>query len=334
VRTLVTGGAGFIGSHLVEHLLQLDDEVVVLDDLSTGTMHNLDQLSYSDRLTMVVGSILDRGLVDRVVAASDRVFHLAAPIRPRAVADQPLHSLRTNLHGTEHVLDAAHEHRKPVLLASTSEVYGKNGADRLSEDADRVLGSPLTARWAYAAAKGMDEALAYAYFREYGLPVVIARLFNVVGPRQHRSHGTVVPTLISQALRDEPVTVFGDGEQTRCFTYVGDVVPALARLADSPAALGRAVNLGGSQEISINTLANRVVAVLSSASPIVHLPYSMAYGPGYQDTRRRIPDNTLATMLVGFDPVTTIDEVILHVADALMARGALGASPRAGLWAS
>jgi UDP-glucose 4-epimerase len=334
VRTLITGGAGFIGSHLVDHLLRAGDEVVVLDDLSSGTMQNLRHIPAHLPLTMVVGSIVDRDLVERFVARTDRVFHLAAAVGPRRVVDHPLQSLRTNLHGTENVLEAANVHRRPVLLASTGEVYGRNSSQRLTEDSDRIFGSVHKARWAYAAAKGIDEAMAYAYFREYGLPVVIARLFNTVGARQRGWYGMVMPALIGQALRNEVVVVHGDGEQTRCFGYVGDVVPALAALVASPAALGTAVNLGGRHEVSINTLAERVVTLLGSSSAIVHLPHLQAYGPEYEDTRRRVPDNGLAAQLVGFNPHTSLDEMILQVANSLIAIDALPGAHSADLWAS
>jgi UDP-glucose 4-epimerase len=314
MRTLITGGSGFIGSHLVEHLLAAGDEVVVLDDLSTGSLSNLAHVSEHPRLDIRIGSILDGELVERMVASADRVVHLAAAVGVRLIVDHPLQSLRTNIHGTETVLEAAVRHHTPVLLASTSEVYGKNTADKLSEDADRILGSPLLARWTYAAAKGLDEAIAYAHFVENQLPVVIVRLFNTVGPRQRGSYGMVLPNLVSQALSGRPLTVFGDGEQTRCFSYVGDIVPALTALAQCPAALGKAVNLGGKTEISINDLAARVIAVTGSSSSIVHIPYADAYSAGYEDMRRRVPDNALAGSLIGFDPATSIDAMIDAVA--------------------
>jgi UDP-glucose 4-epimerase len=315
MRTLVTGGAGFIGSHLVELLLRRGDDVLVLDDLSTGRMQNLSAVSDDPRLSVWLGSILDDELVDRAMRSCDRVYHLAAAVGVHVIVDHPLQSLRTNLHGTECVLDAAVRHGRPVLLASTSEVYGKNTADRLSENSDRILGSPLLARWTYAAAKGLDEAIAYAHVVEDGLPVVIVRLFNTVGPRQRGRYGMVVPHLIGQALRDEPMTVYGDGEQTRCFSYVGDIVSAIVALAEHPAAVGLAVNLGGATEISINALAARIAVVLGSRSTIEHIPYAQAYGPGYEDMRRRVPDNTLAHALVGFNPRTSVDDMIRAIAD-------------------
>lgn len=316
MKTAITGGAGFIGSHLTEYLLAAGDEVAVLDDLSTGSMNNLRGVLDNPRFRFVEGSILDRAAVDSVVAGSDRVFHLAAAVGVKLIVEDPLTSLRTNIHGTEVVLDATLAAGAVLLLASTSEVYGKNTSDALTEESDRVLGSPLKSRWTYAAAKGIDEAFAYAYWKEYGLEAAIVRLFNTVGPRQTGRYGMVVPNLVGQALRGEPLTVFGDGRQTRCFSYVGDVVPALVRIAETPAAYGQAFNLGGTQEVSILDFAHRVVELLESPSSISLIPYEQAYAPGYEDMRRRVPDNTKARDLVGFNPTTSIDEIIANVAVA------------------
>ena len=319
MRTVVTGGAGFIGSHLTDHLLACGDEVIVLDDLSTGSLDNLADVMDHPRLHRVHGTVLDRHQVDWLVHGADRVFHLAAAVGVRRIVEEPLQSLRVNLHGTENVLEAARAAGATVLLASTSEIYGKNTSDALSESADRILGSPLVSRWTYAAAKGIDEAFAHAFWRERGLEVTIVRLFNTVGPRQTGRYGMVVPNLVGQALRGEPLTVFGDGTQTRCFSYVGDIVPALVELIEHPAARGQAVNLGGATEISIGALARRIVALLDSPSEIVLVPYSLAYGEGYEDMRRRVPDNTLAGELIGFTPRTGIDAIIRNVADAMVA---------------
>ncbi|MHA7272962.1 NAD-dependent epimerase/dehydratase family protein [Arthrobacter sp. TMT4-20] len=319
MKTVITGGAGFIGSHLTEYLLNAGDSVTVLDNLSTGDLKNLKNSQNHPDFTFLEGNILDRGAVRDVVSGADRVFHLAAAVGVHLIVDHPLESLRTNIHGTEVVLDACLDEGAELLLASTSEVYGKNTADRLSEDADRILGSALKSRWTYAAAKGIDEAFAHAYWREYGLKVSIVRLFNTVGPRQTGRYGMVVPNLVGQALRGEPLTVFGDGKQTRCFSYVGDVVPALVRLAEEPAARGKAVNLGGLQEISILELAEQTIKLLGSTSGIKLIPYDEAYGSGYEDMRRRVPDNSLAGRLVGFKPTTTVDTIILKVARAMLA---------------
>lgn len=313
MRTLVTGGAGFIGSHLVEHLLESGDDVVVLDNLSTGTLDNLDAVKGHSRLRFIEGSVTDRHNVDDATNGAHRVFHLAAAVGVRLIVDRPLESLRTNIHGTENVLDSALAAGADVLLASTSEIYGKNTADRLHENSDRILGSPLVSRWTYAAAKGIDEAFAHAYWRELGLNAAIVRLFNTVGPRQTGRYGMVVPNLVQQALDGKPLTVFGDGRQTRCFSYVGDVVPSIVRILDHPKSFGNAFNLGGLQEISILDLAKRIIDLLGSDSPITLVPYSQAYPAGYEDMQRRVPDNTRAHALVGFAPTTTIDEIILAV---------------------
>lgn len=317
MRTLITGGAGFIGSHLTDYLLESGDTVAVLDDLSTGSLTNLTQAMDNPRFRLIEGSVLDRELVHNSVAEVDRVFHLAAAVGVRRIIDDPLNGLRVNIHGTENVLDASNAAGAKLLVASTSEVYGKNTADRLSEDADHILGPALIARWTYAAAKAIDEAFAHAYWTNFGLRVAMVRLFNTVGPRQTGRYGMVVPNLVGQALRDEPLSVFGDGRQTRCFSYVGDIVPALVRLVEQPAAYGRAVNLGGPREVSIHQLAERVIELLGSRSAVELVPYDEAYGEGFEDMRRRVPDNSLASDLIGFQPAASLDDIILAVADAL-----------------
>ena len=314
MKTAITGGAGFIGSHLCEYLLAAGDEVAVLDDLSTGSLENIRGVMEHPHFRFVEGTILDRSAVDAVVAGADRVFHLAAAVGVKLIVEDPLTSLRTNIHGTEVVLDATLDAGAVLLLASTSEVYGKNTSASLSEESDRILGSALKSRWTYAAAKGIDEAFAYAYWKEYGLRAAIVRLFNTVGPRQTGRYGMVVPNLVGQAQRGEALTVFGDGQQTRCFSYVADVVPALVRIAEHPDAYGKAFNLGGTQEVSILALAQRVVELLESRSTISLIPYEQAYASGYEDMRRRVPDNTRARNLVGFNPTTTIDQIIANVA--------------------
>ena len=313
-RALVTGGAGFIGSHLADELLERGHDVVVLDDLSTGRTANLHRHHDDDRLTTVEGSILDRSVVRRVMSGVDRVYHLAAAVGVDVIVGSPLTSLRTNIHGTENVMDEAQRLDVPLLLASTSEIYGKNTADHLHETSDRILGSTLVARWGYAASKGIDEAFAHAYWRELGLQATIVRLFNTVGPRQVGHYGMVVPRLVGQALRGDPMTVYGDGHQTRCFSYVLDVVPAMIALAEDPTTCGKAFNLGGAEEISILDLADRVRTVTHSASEITMVPYERAYGAGYEDMRRRVPDNTSALEQVGFIPATPLDEMIESIA--------------------
>ena len=319
MRTVITGGAGSIGSHLTDHLLAAGDDVTVLDDMSTGNPDNLRAAATHSRFHLVVGSVLDRQLVTEVIYGADRVFHLAAAVGVRRIIEQPLESLQVNLHGTENVLDAVLGARANMVLTSTSEVYGKNTSDALNEESDCIYGNPLISRWSYAAAKGIDEAFAHAYWRQHGLRVSIVRLFNTVGPRQTGRYGMVVPNLVGQAMRGEPLTVFGDGLQTRCFSYVGDIVPGLVALANEPRAYGQAVNLGGAQEISIYDLARRIIELTNSDSRIELVPYAQAYGEGYEDMRRRVPDNTKAAELLGWQPVTGMNEIIRAVAAGLEA---------------
>ena len=317
MKTVITGGAGFIGSHLTDYLLAVGDHVTVLDDFSTGSRANLTKAMDHECFHLVEGSVLDRHLVTGTIAGADRVIHLAAAVGVRRIIEEPLRSLQVNLGGTENVLEAALSAHATMVLASTSEIYGKNTADKLSEDSDRILGDPLLSRWTYAAAKGIDEAFAHAYWRQFGLQVAIVRLFNTVGPRQTGRYGMVVPNLVGQALRNEPLTVFGDGQQTRCFSYVGDIVPALVRSPEKSEAYGQAVNLGGAQEISILDLARRIIVLTGSNSSITLVPYDQAYGEGYEDMRRRVPDNTKARKMLGFKPATKLDDIILAVATGL-----------------
>jgi len=310
MKAVITGGAGFIGSHLCDHLVARGHEVTVLDDLSTGSLSNLSQLKGSPAFRFVQGDILDRDLVDRLVSESDTVFHLAAAVGVYNIVDNPLRSLRINLHGTENVVEAAVRHRVPYMVASTSEVYGKNDADGIREDADRIYGSATKSRWSYAAAKGLDELVAYVHGTESGVPCVITRFFNVVGPRQTGRYGMVVPRFVDQALSGEPVTVYGTGDQRRCFGSVFDVVPAMTRLMDTPEAYNQAVNLGGHEEVTIRGLADRVVRLTGSGSPITYMEYEEAYGEGYEDMRRRYPDTSLAGRLIGYEPTLDLDAII------------------------
>ena len=317
MRALVTGGAGFVGSHLCEYLVQCGHQVAALDDLSTGRRRNVDALDDDASFSLQVGDILDADLVDRLVAENDLVFHLAAAVRctpdRRSPAGEPADQSARN----RNRVGSRGQAQPPILLASTSEVYGKNTADRLHEDSDRILGSAQLSRWTYAAAKGLDEAMTQAYVDAGRLWGVIFRLFNTVGPRQRGHYGMVVPSLIAQAIEGRPLTVYGDGNQTRCFSHVSDIVPAIAALAVCPGARGQAVNLGGGLEVSINDLAERIIAALGSRSEIVHVPYTEAYGPGYEDMRRRVPDNRKARALVGFVPRADIDLIIQSVAQSL-----------------
>lgn len=312
---VVTGGAGFIGSHLCDALLAHGYTVTAIDDLSTGSPVNLLGLFDNPNFRFIRGSVLDADLIDHEIACHDRVFHLAAAVGVHTIVDNPLDSLRTNLDGTQIVLDAARRHDRRILLTSTSEVYGKNRTDRLREDADRVLGSPLMARWSYAAAKGIDELIAQTYWQTQGLRAVVVRLFNTVGPRQTGRYGMVVPRLVGQALRDAPLTVYGDGHQTRCFCHVDDIVPALVALIDTSAAYGLAVNLGNPSEISILDLAETVLRLTGSRSEVQLVDYDQAYGAGYEDMQRRVPDITRADELIGFAPELDLDRIVKDVAE-------------------
>ncbi len=311
----MTGGAGFIGSHLCDYLIARGHEVIALDDLSTGSEANLEQLAENPAFEFVKGSILDEKLVNDVIAEGDTVFHLAAAVGVHTIVDHPLQSLHTNLNGTENVVEAAAARGARFLVASTSEVYGKNDAEGLTEDADRVLGSPLKSRWSYAAAKGLDELVAYIYGVDSGLPCVITRFFNIVGPRQTGRYGMVVPRFVDQALKGDPITVYGDGTQRRCFGSVFDVIPAVVKLMDTPAAYNRAVNLGGREEVSIKGLADRVIELTGSDSEVRYISYADAYGEGYEDMQRRMPDTGLARELIGYEPQRRLDDIITSLAD-------------------
>jgi UDP-glucose 4-epimerase len=314
MTTLVTGGAGFIGSHLTESLLSAGEDVIVLDDLSTGSEQNLAAVLDHPSFGFVKGSILDAALVDELVSQAGTVYHLAAAVGTFTILDKTLESLRTNLHGTENVIDSALRHGARVLIASTSEVYGKNTKIGLQEDDDRHIGSPLKNRWSYAEAKAIDETLAYLYAVEHDLQTVIVRLFNTVGPRQTGRYGMVIPRFVGQALAGEPLTVFGTGDQVRCFCHVHDVVPALQALMADERAYGRVFNLGGAEQVSIRQLAERVLAVTGSASAITYVPYEAAYGSGYEDMQRRVPDCTRARQQIGFRPSRSLADIIGDVA--------------------
>lgn len=313
-KYLVTGGAGFIGSHLVDALIQRGDSVIVLDDLSTGRHDNIRQHSGSPEMEFVLGSILNEALVDDVVRRCDFVIHLAAAVGVNLIVERPLESLATNIRGSEIVLEKCHKYGRKVLVASTSEIYGKNTSDALSEEDDRILGSPLKTRWSYSEAKAIEEVLAHAYWREKGLPTVIVRLFNTVGPRQVGSYGMVIPRLVEQALRGQAITVYGTGDQTRCFCHVSDVIGALLGLMSEPDAEGKVFNVGSQSEISIGDLAQRVVEVTGSASEIVRIPYDEAYETGFEDMQRRRPDTSRINNLMGWQPTRDLDTIIKDVA--------------------
>jgi UDP-glucose 4-epimerase len=315
MKALITGGAGFIGSHLADRLIADGHQVILLDDLSTGSHANIEHLIGRPDVEFVLGSILNADLLDDCVARVDTVFHLAAAVGVHLIVEKPLESLATNIRGSELVFEKVHKHGARILVTSTSEIYGKNTSDRLGEEDDRILGSPLKSRWSYSEAKAIEEILAYTYWRQKGIQSVIVRLFNTVGPRQTGHYGMVIPRFVNQALRGEPLTVFGDGSQQRCFCYVGDVVDALVQLIEHPDAYGQAINLGGNEEVSILELAERVIAITGSESTIRKVPYDEAYESGFEDMQRRVPDTTRAHGLVGFEPTASLDEIIAMVVE-------------------
>lgn len=315
MRALITGGAGFIGSHLADLLVEQGHSVIALDNLSTGQHRNIEHLLGRTDFEFVLGSILNADLVDDCVSRSDVVFHLAAAVGVNLIVEKPLESLATNIRGSEIVFEKAHKHGAKVLVTSTSEIYGKNTSDRLGEEDDRILGSPLKSRWSYSEAKAIEEILAYTYFKQKGLSTYIVRLFNTVGPRQTGHYGMVIPRFVSQAVRGEAVTVYGDGSQTRCFCYVGDVVLALLALVEHPEAVGRVFNIGGNDEISMDALAHRVIELSGSDSKVRYVPYEEAYEEGFEDMQRRVPDTTRARELIGFEPTAGLDDIITMVVD-------------------
>jgi UDP-glucose 4-epimerase len=311
VRYLITGGAGFIGSHLADALLESDNSVTVLDNFSTGAQANLEHLS--GRMRVVHGSVLDALLVDELVETTDVVVHLAAAVGVRLIVENPLRSFITNIRGSETVLEAAHRYRKKVLLASTSEVYGKGSQAAFEEDGDRVLGSNKVSRWGYSTSKAVDEILAFAYHRERGLPTVVVRLFNTVGPRQSAAYGMVIPRLVEQALAGEPLTVYGDGQQSRCFCHVADVVRALILLLEESTAEGDVFNVGSTEEITILELARMIVEMTGSSSEIRTIPYSEAYEEGFEDMRRRVPSIAKIQGAVGWSPTVPLRDIVKDV---------------------
>jgi nucleoside-diphosphate-sugar epimerase len=313
MKCLVTGAAGFIGSHLSDALIAAGHEVTGLDDLSTGRLGNLQAVQDAPGFRLVQGSIRDADLVDELARGAGWIFHLAAAVGSFVIRDRTLESLRTNIHGTENVIEAADRHGAVLMAASTSEIYGKNDKIGLREDDDRLVGSPLRSRWSYAEAKAIDESLIDAYARERGLRAVIIRFFNTVGPRQTGRYGMVIPRFVRQALAGEPLTIFGTGEQIRCFCHVADVVPAVLDLITTEAAYGRAVNVGNTEQVTILELARRVIAATGSSSELTYLSYLEAMGPGYEDMQRRVPDCTLAHELTGYKPTRTLDDIIHSV---------------------
>jgi UDP-glucose 4-epimerase len=316
VRVLITGGAGFIGSHLSEALLERGDEVFVLDNLSTGSIDNILHLKDRPKFHYTVDTVENEPLLAELIDRCDVVVHFAAAVGVKLIVEQPVHTIETNVHGTEVVLKIANKKKKLVLIASTSEVYGKSANVPFSEDADLVLGPTSKHRWAYACSKMIDEFLALAYWKERKLPVIVVRFFNTVGPRQTGQYGMVIPNFVRQALAGQPITVFGDGKQSRSFTYVGDVVRAVVALINEPRAIGHVFNIGNGNEITIGDLAEKVKALTGSPSEIVRIPYDQAYESGFEDMPRRVPDITKISALIGYKPTVELDEILEKVIES------------------
>ncbi|HXD16874.1 MAG TPA: GDP-mannose 4,6-dehydratase [Vicinamibacterales bacterium] len=319
MNALITGGAGFIGSHLAERLLDQGHGVIALDNLSTGSIENIRHLKGRERFSYAIDSITNESLLAELIDRSDVVFHLAAAVGVKLIVEQPVYTIETNVHGTEVVLKHANKKKKLVFIASTSEVYGKSADVPFREAADLVLGPSAKHRWAYACSKLIDEFLALAYWKEKKLPVVIVRLFNTVGPRQTGQYGMVLPTFVRQALDGQPITVFGDGTQSRSFTFVGDVVDALVRLAGDKRAIGEVFNIGNTGEVTIADLAARVKAMTGSCSPIHYIPYDQAYEAGFEDMPRRVPDISKIREFVGYEPKLQLDDIIRTVIEHMRA---------------
>lgn len=312
-RSLITGGAGFVGSYLSEELLNRGDEVFVIDDLSTGRIDNIEDLKRHPKFHYLIDSVLNEPVLAELIDRCDVVYHLAAAVGVKLIVESPVNTIETNVHGTEVVLKLANKKKKKVLITSTSEVYGKSTSVPFREDQDLVLGPTTKGRWSYACSKAIDEFLAIAYWREKRLPVVIVRLFNTVGPRQTGRYGMVIPNFVQQALNGEPITVYGNGEQSRAFGYVGDIVGALADLGRHPQAVGEVFNIGNTTEITINALAEKIREITGSSSEIVHIPYDRAYEQGFEDMRRRVPDISKIHRLTGYQPTVDLEGILERV---------------------
>lgn len=313
MKVLITGGAGFIGSHLAEELLKNKHRVIALDDLSTGRLENIAHLKENKDFELVVGTVLNEHLVDKLAERADVIFHLAAAVGVELIVKRPLESLTTNIKGSEIVLEMAYRYNKKILMTSTSEIYGKNVNGPLKETDDRILGSPLKVRWSYSTAKAVDEMLAYVYWKEKGVPSVIVRLFNTVGPRQTGYYGMVVPRFIEQALGNNPISVYGTGKQTRCFLHVKDAVGALIKLVEEPKAVGEVFNIGSQEEVSIEQLAKEISRITKSKSKIEYIPYEKAYEEGFEDMQRRVPDIAKINKLIGFKPTYSLAQIIKDI---------------------
>ena len=321
MRVLITGGAGFIGSHLAEALLNEGHEVDIIDNLSTGSIRNVGHLKSNPRFKYTIDTLTNEPLLAELIDRNDVIFHFAAAVGVKLIVEQPVHTIETNVHGTEVVLKHANKKKKTVVIASTSEVYGKSTDVPFREDADLVMGATMKHRWAYACSKAIDEFLALAYYKERGLPVIIVRFFNTVGPRQTGQYGMVLPSFVRQALAGEPITVFGDGTQSRSFTYVGDVVECLLKLIKEPKAVGQVFNIGNREEVTILKLAEIVKSLTGSASRIDFIPYDQAYEAGFEDMPRRVPDLTKVGQLVGYAPKVQLNEIITKVIEHFRTHG-------------
>jgi UDP-glucose 4-epimerase len=315
MRALITGGAGFIGSHLADALLEAGHQVLILDNLSTGSIDNIAHLKDRPGFEYAIDSVDNEPLLAELIDRSDVIFHFAAAVGVKLIVEQPVHTIETNVHGTEVVLKHANKKKKLVVIASTSEVYGKSEDVPFREDSDLVMGPTPKHRWAYACSKAIDEFLALAYWKERKLPVIIVRFFNTVGPRQTGQYGMVIPNFVRQALAGEPITVFGDGKQSRSFTHVADVVNALIKLVAEPKAIGQVINIGNTQEVTIHALAERVRDLAGSTSAIKFIPYEEAYESGFEDMPRRVPDLTKVTAMIGYRPRYGLDDILEHVID-------------------
>ena len=313
IKALITGGAGFIGSHLAEHLISLGQHVTIIDDLSTGQLKNLAKIDGHPNLQIIIEDIRNRQVIDRLVSECDIIYHLAAVVGVHKIVSEPINTIEINIGGTEVILQTARRYRKKVMLASTSEVYGKGVSFPFSEDDDRLLGATSRNRWAYATSKAIDEFLAFAYHKEVGLPIVLFRLFNTVGPRQTGKYGMVVPRFIKWALEGEPIQVYGDGTQSRCFGNVHDVVDAIHRLSEEPNAIGQLFNIGNTEEISIYDLAQKVIEKTGSKSEIQMIPYEEAYEPGFEDFQRRVPSIEKVSSTIEWKPTTSLDVTIEQI---------------------
>lgn len=315
MKTLITGGAGFVGSHLADKLIEAGDQVTVIDDLSTGRYENVAHLEGNENFRLIIDTVLNRNLMEELVRDADRVFHMASAVGVRLIMEQPVKTIETIFHGTDIVLGFCSRYRKRVLIPSTSEVYGKGTSVPFREDDDILKGSTSKHRWAYACAKELDEFLSLAFWKENRLPVVVVRLFNTVGPRQTGQYGMVVPRFIRAALNNEPIPVYGDGEQSRCFGHVSDVVRGLIKLIETPECYGQVVNIGNPEEITIKGLAEKAIKMTGSSSEIEYISFEEVYGEGFEDMQRRVPSIDKANRLIGFQPTKTLDDIINDVAD-------------------